>query len=580
MRLILLSILGTLVHTANGQMHIESIRAERADSISILRAEIKAMLFGDDTIPQLIKDNPPKTLKTTNYIYKSASLLDYERGTVTLENGFTSKITFFEPKVSNGLNIPIIYHTGHDYGIFMEDDFVNDRGQGDSAYRTRVVDYFLQRGYDVIGIDMPMFGDNTSPQSVEQNGYAYPMFGHDFIFYLKNPFYYFLAPVQSAIDYYQKQHNCNQFVMMGFSGGGWTTTIYSAIDPRITLSFPVAGSIPIPLRLNAKDLGDLEQYYPDLYDKYNYSTFYFLGAAGENRLQYQILNKKDNCCFAYDGNKLWVNDIKEALLQNNIPGKFDFYFDQYAPYHKVSSVAVDSISYHIAHDLAALKLKTLVKTVSSRANSIICDNDSVVLSISGPVINTFQWYRNGVKVPGANDSVFSAGQEGVFYPEVTNMSGAVIYSDSIHVKQKLIFHTPIITIKGLVLHSSATSANQWYYNGLKIQGEYGAELKITKPGRYTVRNVIGKCKSDFAEPFDYGITLFPNPASTQITIRVPSDLVQILQYKIISSNGVGLKQGKFIGEKTFNIQGYASGMYFIQLSGDLGFRSAQKFWVR
>jgi hypothetical protein len=33
-------------------------------------------------------------------------------------------------------------------------------------------------------------------------------------------------------------------VMVGLSGGGWTTTISAAIDPRIKLSMPIAGSVP------------------------------------------------------------------------------------------------------------------------------------------------------------------------------------------------------------------------------------------------------------------------------------------------------------------------------------------------
>jgi hypothetical protein len=33
-------------------------------------------------------------------------------------------------------------------------------------------------------------------------------------------------------------------VLFGLSGGGWSTTIAAAIDPRISLSIPVAGSVP------------------------------------------------------------------------------------------------------------------------------------------------------------------------------------------------------------------------------------------------------------------------------------------------------------------------------------------------
>lgn len=32
---------------------------------------------------------------------------------------------------------------------------------------------------------------------------------------------------------------------MGKSGGGWTTTVSAALDPRIRVSFPIAGSIPL-----------------------------------------------------------------------------------------------------------------------------------------------------------------------------------------------------------------------------------------------------------------------------------------------------------------------------------------------
>jgi hypothetical protein len=35
-----------------------------------------------------------------------------------------------------------------------------------------------------------------------------------------------------------------RIVMMGLSGGGWTTTLAAALDPRIDLSIPIAGSIP------------------------------------------------------------------------------------------------------------------------------------------------------------------------------------------------------------------------------------------------------------------------------------------------------------------------------------------------
>lgn len=53
--------------------------------------------------------------------------------------------------------------------------------------------------------------------------------------------------------------------MVGLSGGGWTTTDYSALDPRITLSLPVAGSLPLDVPIGRSGR-DTEQYLAPFYD--------------------------------------------------------------------------------------------------------------------------------------------------------------------------------------------------------------------------------------------------------------------------------------------------------------------------
>jgi dienelactone hydrolase len=54
---------------------------------------------------------------------------------------------------------------------------------------------------------------------------------------------FFVEPVILAINY-AKTLGYKRIVMVGLSGGGWTTTVAAAIDPRIDLSIPVAGSLP------------------------------------------------------------------------------------------------------------------------------------------------------------------------------------------------------------------------------------------------------------------------------------------------------------------------------------------------
>jgi len=88
------------------------------------------------------------------------------------------------------------------------------------------------------------------------------------------PLNFFMEPIAVALNYVTKEHNYKQIVMTGISGGGWSTILYAAIDPRISLSYPVAGSVPFFLR--DVDWGDWEQNVTDLYRIADYPELYIL----------------------------------------------------------------------------------------------------------------------------------------------------------------------------------------------------------------------------------------------------------------------------------------------------------------
>jgi hypothetical protein len=46
-----------------------------------------------------------------------------------------------------------------------------------------------------------------------------------------------------------QSHSYKHIVMLGLSGGGWSTTLASAVDDRIRVSFPTAGSVPFALKV-------------------------------------------------------------------------------------------------------------------------------------------------------------------------------------------------------------------------------------------------------------------------------------------------------------------------------------------
>ena len=64
---------------------------------------------------------------------------------------------------------------------------------------------------------------------------------------------FFLEPIILTINYATEVLKYDKIVMMGLSGGGWSTTIAAAVDPRIQLSMPTAGSIPCEFKHTSWD---------------------------------------------------------------------------------------------------------------------------------------------------------------------------------------------------------------------------------------------------------------------------------------------------------------------------------------
>jgi len=141
----------------------------------------------------------------------------------------------------------VVVHHGHAC-TFDDDPSPKDIGYG--LHRT--IQALLREGYGVLGVFMPHMrpGDCAG--------------GHDAMFQTKtigSPIKYFLEPTALALNYLKKRSHSDHFPryrvfhMTGLSGGGWTTTLYAAIDPSIRCSFPVAGTIPLYLRVGGS-VGD------------------------------------------------------------------------------------------------------------------------------------------------------------------------------------------------------------------------------------------------------------------------------------------------------------------------------------
>ena len=197
---------------------------------------------------------------------------------------------------------------------------------------------------------MPLVGMNNQP-IVEIDGFGkIKLISHEQLNLLKtngfNPMRLFIDPIQINLTFLHKEYAFQQYSMIGISGGGWTTVIYSAVDERISDTFSVAGSMPFYLRVNDRDIGDYEQTNTDLYQNVNYLEFYVLSGYGEGRKHIQIFNKNDPCCFSGNGYETYEFIIKDKITQLG-NGDFQVFVDNTHNEHKISDTALEYIIKNI-----------------------------------------------------------------------------------------------------------------------------------------------------------------------------------------------------------------------------------------
>ena len=256
-----------------------------------------------------------------------------DRLTIEMEYGINSISYLFIPEKSN--EKLILYHQGHD---------------GDFILGKNTIQFFLDRNFTVLASTMPLVGMNNQP-IVEIDGFGkIKLISHEQLKFLEannfNPMRLFLDPIQINLTFLDKEYDFVQYSMVGLSGGGWITVVYSAIDERISNSFSVAGSMPFYLKVDERDIGDYEQTNIDLYRNVNYLELYILSASGDGRKHVQIFNKNDPCCYSGNGYETYEFVIKDKISQLG-QGNFQIFVDNTHNEHKISDVALDYIVKNI-----------------------------------------------------------------------------------------------------------------------------------------------------------------------------------------------------------------------------------------
>lgn len=305
------------------------------------RSDLVNFVWGAEGLPKDLPAGVDKAISDDRYT-DLPNLKQIDRLQVTMEWGFTSTAYHFIPEQGNSKLV--VYHGGHD---------------GDFITGKPLFDFFLKHGFAILALSMPLETPNNRPVvDLERIGRIQLTF-HDQLKFLKmksgHPVQLFLTPVAVCLNHAQ-QLGYESIYMTGVSGGGWTTTIYSALDPRVRRSYPVAGSLPLHLREDTKrsnsaqraaDWGDYEQSIPELYSLANYLDLYILSSYGENRKQLQILNKNDPCCLAGESYKTYESVVNERVRSLG-SGSFAVYLDtknrEHSMSHSALAIMLDDIT--------------------------------------------------------------------------------------------------------------------------------------------------------------------------------------------------------------------------------------------
>jgi hypothetical protein len=279
-----------------------------------------------DSMPGKVSNGVASPLKDAANVQRVDALA------ITMEADQRTVAYHFISSTNNGHLV--VVHQGHGCQL---DSF----GVGD------LIRDLTRAGYGVLGMYMPRCRPDDCPGGCTA--------AHETLFATVrpaagSPMKFFLEPITASLNYLERRSSedgfprYTAFHMAGLSGGGWTTTIYAALDPRITLSFPVAGTLPLYLR-SGGSVGDVEQTLPEFYRIAGYPDLYVLGSFGAGRRQVQILNRRDDCCFGapqHSGPVPYDDALRtyERQVQDRLhalrAGAFRLEIDEMAPNHQIS----------------------------------------------------------------------------------------------------------------------------------------------------------------------------------------------------------------------------------------------------
>ena len=313
------------------------LRFDTQEAGLALREALLEQVFGEARLPdaepdEQTTDEAPSLWEDLPGLHEFEELVFYSG-----ELGLPSYVAHFRPEAPHGGLV--VYHQGH---------------RGHYSHGRDTIAFFLEAGYAVMAMAMPLRSLNAVDEVTLPDGTVVPLVYHGDFEVLEalgyEPMRYFFEPVARVVEYGLEEVGYDDVTLVGISGGGWTVTWYAALDPRVSTSYPVSGTLPFDLRVG-DDVGDYEQLAArPIYASVNYLDLYGLAALEPHRRHHQMFNQDDPCCFHTRGREDaiadYVADVQDDLAALG-GGEFTHWIDTTHEEHLISEAARDEMLAHL-----------------------------------------------------------------------------------------------------------------------------------------------------------------------------------------------------------------------------------------
>lgn len=232
-----------------------------------------------------------------------------------------------------------------------------------------------------------------------------------------------------------------------------------------------------------------------------------------------------------------------------------------------------------------LVLDTPTLTPTGLVNVCSSGSGSALLTVNtGGVTSglTYQWKKDGVVIPGATNSTYSATATGNYTAEVATSGGGCIVNTTATMVNIASYPNPPVNYNGSVVSTSSTYINyQWYLNSVAITGATSFNYIPTTNGTYRVRVTTTAGCINYSAPLAIGnvgvtdrnvenISIYPNPATNIVLVdaafNVSAVVTTVDGRTLIDQNNV----------KEINIANLPNGVYLIRIHDERGMLVVKK----